>query len=137
MPKPTPHPDVLSSPYWAAARQGELRVQRCVVCRRYVFPPVSHCPRCLASDLSWEIVSGRGVVYSTSVVWAQLVDGFEPPYALVEVALEEQPDVHITTNLVDGDWSAIKIGSPVEVAFEDRGGTVLPQFRASASDVNR
>ena len=56
--------------------------------------------------------------------------GFDAPYLIAQVELDEQPGLRLTTNLIDCDPSGARIGMPVSVAFEDRsGGLAVPQFR--------
>ena len=78
--------------------------------------------------------SGRGVIYSYSIVDRPLHAGFVDalPYVVVLVELADQPGLRILTNLVDvPEGTSLSCGMPVEVVFEDRGGVMLPQFRLS------
>lgn len=129
MEKPVPEPDELSRFYWDAAAEGRLVVQRCSSCRRYLFPPSVACPRCLTDTLLPTPVSGRGRVYAFTVARQAFDPSFEVPYVLALVELEEDPDVRILTNLVQTDPAAVTGGAAVEVVFEARGATALPQFR--------
>lgn len=93
------------------------------------------CGRCRSEDFEWETVSGRGAIFSFTVVRQTSTVGFDDdvPYVVVLVAVDEQPDVLLTTNLVgDLDLDALDIGLPVEVTFEPRGGQAVPQFRLVA-----
>ncbi|MCZ6885641.1 MAG: zinc ribbon domain-containing protein, partial [Alphaproteobacteria bacterium] len=62
--KPVPRPAPESEPYWAAARDHKLKLQKCGACGEFWFPPSSRCPHCLDADHSWEEVSGTGRVFS-------------------------------------------------------------------------
>jgi uncharacterized OB-fold protein len=73
-------------------------------------------------------VSGRGTLHSFTVNF-QPWDGVGDTYVLGLVSLEEQPDVRLTTNLVDVEPDAVRIGMPVEVVFEDHDPIFLPLFR--------
>jgi len=87
---------------------------------------------CGKSDLKFEQVRGRGVIYSFVVMRDQRVQGFEDrvPYLNVWVELEEQPHLVLVTNLVDADLADVAIGAPVEVTFEKMTDEItLPQFR--------
>ncbi len=75
-------------------------------------------------------MSGRGTVYSYTVMHANLVAGFEPPYVVASIELEEQPGLLVTANVVACASDAVRIGMPVAVTFEERTPEVtLPQFR--------
>lgn len=128
--RPRPVPDSETAPYWEAAREHELRMQRCPACARYVFPPRPRCPACLHQPMEWVRVSGRGTVRTFAIMRDTFMKAFPPPYAIAEVELEEQPGLAITTNIVECDVAAVRIGLPVEVTFEDRAPDVtIPQFR--------
>ena len=48
--------------------QGEIKLQNCQSCRKSVFFPRIACPQCHSTKLDWQKVSGRGEVYSTTIV---------------------------------------------------------------------
>ena len=52
------------APFWAAAREGELRMQACVQCGRLRFPPRPMCPHCRSTGSDWPLMSGRGTIWS-------------------------------------------------------------------------
>ena len=128
--KPVPVPDAETQPYWDAASQHSLKIPHCDSCGEYVFPPRPGCPGCLGSPLEWVEVSGRGTLYSFAVMHESYMRGFEPPYLIAQVELEEQPGLRLTANLVGCDPAGAVIGMPVSVTFEDRGaGISVPQFQ--------
>ena len=136
--KPVPVPGDLDSPYWEAAREGRLMVQRCTSCRRYSHPPTMICPRCGSEDMAWVAVSGRGTVHSFTIARQSTTRGFqdELPYVVVLIGLEEDPDALVLTNLVgDVDLDKLDIGDPVTVTFEARGEMVVPQFQLAGGHV--
>ena len=68
--KPLPHPNEVSQPFWDAAKRHELQIQRCNACGTYIFYPREACPECLATDLIWIPVSGKGRLYSYTIAQA-------------------------------------------------------------------
>jgi uncharacterized OB-fold protein len=77
-------------------------------------------------------VSGRGSVYSFTVMHQRDVAGFEQdaPFINIVVELAEQPRLLMVSNLPLSDRPKVHIGAAVEVYFEDRGdGLIIPQFR--------
>jgi hypothetical protein len=72
-------------------------------------------------------VSGRGTLYSFTVNH-QAWDGTTEPYMIGLVAIDEQPDVRLTTNIVGCEPDAVTIGMPVEVVFADHDPIYLPLF---------
>ena len=65
---PGPTVSALTEPFWAAAREGKLLIQRCRACGRAVFYPRGLCPHCWAEALDWEEASGAGRLRSFSLV---------------------------------------------------------------------
>ncbi|HEY4888315.1 MAG TPA: OB-fold domain-containing protein [Candidatus Dormibacteraeota bacterium] len=130
--KPVPVPDAASAPFWEAARQHRLVVQRCEACGRDQYPPDLICRRCQSNRLSFVDAVGGGVIYSFAVYVRSFMSGFEAPYVLALVDLESH-SVRMLANIVDTPIPSISVGMPVEVTFEDRGEWVVPQFRAVRS----
>lgn len=128
--KPAPEVAPALAPFFAAAREHRLVVQRCAGCGALRFPPRELCSTCLAREATWHQVSGRGEVFSYNVMHQVYHPAFAAavPYAVVVVKLAEGPK--ITSNLVDCAVDAIAIGMPVEVVFEEVSAEVtLPKFR--------
>lgn len=123
---PRPNPD--SEPFWTATADGRFTLQRCTACDTVIWWPRAICPACSSFDLERFDASGRGSVYSHTVVhrsigrWNKVT-----PYVLAYVELEEGP--RVMTNVVDCDPATIGIGTAVEVVWHDTGeGTALPRF---------
>jgi uncharacterized protein len=117
-------------PFFAAAKRGELVVQRCSTCGTLRFPAREVCSRCLSRESSWVPVSGRGKVWSFVVMHQAAHPWFAArvPYAVVHVELDE--GVRMISNLLDVPVADVHVGQPVEVVFEPVGDdVVLPRFR--------
>jgi uncharacterized OB-fold protein len=128
--KPVPHPTETTRPFWQGARQGELRLQRCRACGQPFLYPRTLCPHCLSDDLEWTTASGRGRVYTYTVVRrpAHPAFGNDVPYVLAIVELEEGP--RLVTNIVGVPPEEVRIGMAVEAVFEAAGEEVaLVKFR--------
>ena len=130
--RPLPVADDLSQPFWEAGKQHRLVVQRCRECGYFNHPPRPACDACQSQQLQFEPVSGRGTIYSFTVMHQPNIAGFEDqiPYINILVELEEQPLLFMVSNLPASDLDKIKIGGQVEVYFEEVDpDTTLPQFR--------
>jgi uncharacterized OB-fold protein len=130
--KPTPKRTELTAPFWDAAREHRLVIQRCTACGYYNHPPVPLCDDCSSPDLAFTEVSGKGTVYTYSLMHQKNIQGFEEdiPYMTALVELDEQPNLLLMTNLPGAKPDEIKIGQPVEVEFQQfTDDIVLPQFR--------
>ncbi len=130
--KPLPLPDDLTRPFWDAARERRLEIQRCSACGYYNHPPRPLCDSCGLEDLAFEPVSGRGSIYSYTVMRQRNVKGFENdvPYVNVIVELDEQPMLFMITYMPGSESDRVRIGQRVQVVYEERDGVVLPQFEA-------
>ena len=119
---PAPEPNPETRPFWEAAAQGRLLIKACTSCARPHYYPRSICPLCGSDTTEWVQASGRGTVYSYSVMRRVPV-----PYALAYVRLEE--GVTMMTNIVDCDLDVIRIGQRVQVVFKpSEGGPPVPMF---------
>jgi uncharacterized OB-fold protein len=75
-------------------------------------------------------MSGKGTVYSWIVVQQPTIPNFDVPYVGALVALEEQWDCRILSNIIDCDPHNVYNKMPVEVVFEDISEEItLPKFR--------
>jgi uncharacterized OB-fold protein len=140
-----PQLDEDSRPFYAAAARGELCVQRCTGSGRLVFPPRAFSPFAARAPLAWVRVSGRGTIWSFAVPHPPLLPGFaeRAPYAVIAVALDEDPRVRLVGNLVareggpidEVDPHAIRIGARVRVCFERLGDEIaLPRWLLEPGD---
>jgi len=118
--KPLPLITPLTEPFWQGTRERRLLVQRCRECERRWWTPQYACPECLSESYEWTECSGRGTLYSYSVVhrpvdpsaWSES----ELPYVVAVVELAEGP--HMLTNVVGCEPSELRVGLPVAVSFE-------------------
>ena len=121
--------DPTTEPFWRAAVEHRLVVQRCTSCRTYQFYPRPVCLKCFTLELEWVPVSGRGTVYSKTTVRIPVIEEMTPPYVAAIVELDEGP--RLTTNLV-GEEAAI--GDTVTVSWRDRPGLPpLPVFEVGGA----
>ena len=105
-----------SAPYWRAARDGRLEIQRCADCGTWRWPARAICNRCHSFESRWEAPSGRGRIVSWVVTHQPFSPAFaeRTPYVVASVALEEQEDLVLIANLVEGTPSA---DAPVRAVF--------------------
>lgn len=125
--KPVPRPTPETQPFWDGTAAGELRIQRCRACQRHYFYPRPSCPRCGSADVEWVRASGRATLYSY-VINHRPAPGFDGPYTIAVVELEE--GVRMMTNLVGvrPDPEELVLDMPLRVTFEERGDVHVPLF---------
>jgi len=115
--------------YWKGGARGELTFLRCGECSTYVHPPAPVCPTCLSKGLVPAAVSGRARLLTWTVNHHPWIPGFEPPYVIAIVEIEEQRGLRITTNLVNCTPDQLRMDLSVKVLFEERDdGIYLPLF---------
>lgn len=132
--KPIPAVTPWGMPFWEGTRQGKLMIQKCTDCNKYVFYPRLVCPHCFSDNLGWVQASGRGTVYSYTVVQSNAPSPFlaDIPYVVAVIRLEE--GVQMLSNIVGCDFDDLRCDMPVEVTFERLTDEfTLPKFRPAKS----
>ncbi|MBT5264241.1 MAG: Zn-ribbon domain-containing OB-fold protein [Rhodospirillaceae bacterium] len=120
---PEPAISMETERYWEATKQGKLLLKKCNSCDGTYFYPRATCPHCLSGDTDWFEASGKGKIYTYSVMRRAQV-----PYAIAYVTLEE--GVTMMTNIVECDLDGLAIDQEVEVTFRTtEGDQALPVFR--------
>jgi uncharacterized OB-fold protein len=119
---PAPTPTVETQAFWDAASQGRFLIPRCTSCGKAHWYPRALCPFCFSDKTVWEEASGKGRIYTYSVMRRA-----PEPYAIAYVTLEEGPTM--MTNLVQCDFDALRIGQAVKLVFSPtEGGPPVPTF---------
>ena len=126
--RPLPELTPANEWFWTSGADGTLRIQGCTDCGQLVHPPVPICPYCRSRSSKPTAVSGRGTVVGYTVNAHRWLPDFDPPYVIANVALAEDPRVHLTTNIVGCDPSEVGIGQEVAVRFEQQEDVWLPLF---------
>jgi uncharacterized OB-fold protein len=130
--RPTPVPDRVSLGFWTAAAAGRLCVQRCGSCGHHQYYGRALCVRCAGLDVEWVPVSGRGTVYSFTVIRRNAAPPWKTqvPYVVAVVEVEEGP--RILSNIVGCEPSEVGIGAAVTVDFSQvKNGIAIPVFALS------
>jgi hypothetical protein len=125
-----PRPDPDGAGYWEALGDGTLAICRCTECGLWMHPPLARCRRC-AGPTSFQPVSGQGTIYSFAVVRYPAVPGYQPPYTVALVDMDEQPGLRVVAQIADPELGEVTIGQRVRAEVADlRGGSwKVPVFR--------
>jgi uncharacterized OB-fold protein len=124
-------PDAWTEPFWTAAASHQLVCARCVPCRRFRSPPSPFCPNCQSQQIEWIELSGRGRIYSYTVVRRALTAALERsvPYVIAVVELPDAEGVRLLSNVVDMEIEDVHIGMGVAVVWDDvTSGVAVPRF---------
>jgi len=132
--KPLPAITPEAEPFWDAAAQQKLMLQRCQDCNAWIWTPRPACNECGSEKIQWSETSGKGEVYSFTVI-RQIVGraaskAFEPdiPYVVAWIDLDEGP--RLITNIIGCPVEEVKLGMRVTVQFEKASEKIwLPKFR--------
>jgi uncharacterized OB-fold protein len=142
-PRLLPSLDDVNRPFWTGGARGELLIQRCVECERWVHPPTSTCGAC-GGTLRPEPVRGTGTLFTWTVNHQPFHPDVAPPYVVAIVVLDEADDLRLATNLVhverfldaDGnlDGAHLECGMRVRVLFEPHGDIYVPVFEPTGEE---
>jgi uncharacterized OB-fold protein len=128
--KPSPIVNDWARPFWEAAKEHRLIIQRCSECGKYVFYPRLACPHCFSDHVEWVDASGKGTVYSCTVVETNAPSAFmnDIPYVVAVVKLDE--GVRMLSNIVGCNPHDVQCDMRVEVTFEKLNDEfTLPKFK--------
>jgi uncharacterized OB-fold protein len=127
---PSPLANAATLPFWQAAAEHRLVVQRCTACGHTRLPPGPVCSECRSADADWKELSGRGEIYTYTVVHRPIAAGQQLPFVIAVIALEDSGGVRMISNVVDARPEEIGIGSRVELVWEDMSAELaIPRFR--------
>jgi uncharacterized OB-fold protein len=119
--------------FWRSGADGTLRFMGCDECTRVHHPPVPRCPYCGSHSLAPRAVSGRATVATYTVNRQSFMPGYDPPYVIAIVELDDDPTIRLMTNIVGCEIDDVEIGMPVDVAFEASGEWFVPVFTPRAT----
>jgi uncharacterized protein len=109
--------------FFDAARQGRFLIPVCTACDRPHWYPRAICPFCASDKVQWREGSGKGTIYTFSVMRR-----VKEPYIIAHVTLAEGPTM--LTNIVACDADDVRIGQAVTVVFQDTdNGAPVPMFK--------
>ena len=115
MPTTTALNPLISHQYWENLRTQGFALPQCQVCDAFHFYLRPSCPACGSLDIKAVVASGRGTIYSFSIVYRAPSAAFEKdvPYVVALVATDEGP--HLMTRLIKVKPEGVAIGMRVVV----------------------
>lgn len=124
-----PRRTAFTSRFWDALVDGLFVTAACTACKKLTFPPKPICPHCWSDAMDWRTLSGRGTLYSSTVIHAApAVFAAEAPIPVGIVDLDE--GVRLATRLVAKEGRLPALDEAVEmVVLRYRDG---PLFGARA-----
>lgn len=121
--------DTDSEAWWAAIRDRRLTVNTCRSCARNSLYARPFCPHCWSEDVELAPASGRGRLYTWSVVHQNAAPfDARTPYVVAMVDLEEGPRVMAVVE--DCRLDDLRADMALTIGFrEDEDGFIVPVFR--------
>jgi len=117
--------------FWEGAKEGKLLIQQCGECRKLRHPPEPMCPHCNSLDWHPHEASGAGTIHSYVVMHHPKLPGFQPPYAIGLVELDE--GVRLVAG-ISAPLEQVAIGKRVTTSFLNFGEFSVPDFRLSGGE---
>ena len=137
--RPIPVPNEWTKPFWEAAKQGVLALQRCQSCGHFQHPPYATCVNCISTALTFKPVPGKGAIYSYTIMYHAGDKRFAAaiPYASIIVELDDAKGALLAGNLLDAPYTEARVGRRVEVVFQKLNDDItLPQFRLAKDEMS-
>jgi len=134
---PVPVPDRDTKPFWDACARGELLIQRCGACGKFLWQPRPVCSNCQTPEPAWTKVSGDGVVASWTVMRPPTLPAYAEMVPFVVLLVELKEGVRLLGYLVDeagrllktdGVAEGVRMGAPVRLRFHPQAGFNLPSW---------
>ena len=130
--KPLPQITDLTRPFWTAAKNGKLVLQKCGKCSTFNFFPKPWCIECGSRDLNWTDAKPYGTVYSFTVSRSVAMNfpGWEAELPVLMCLIDLDDGVRLYGQVKGCKPEDMKIGMRVKAFFEDISDEAgIPKFR--------
>ncbi len=121
--------DHLNKNFWKGCLQKKLVINRCQDCGNYIHLPRPMCPVCWSEKVVPTEVSGEGTLFLFALLHQEGSVTPDNPYPVIVVELAEQVRLRMTSTLVNCARKDIRIGTPLELTWTERGGAPYPAFQ--------
>ena len=115
-------------PYFQGLREGRLRAQRCTRCSAFQLYPRTVCSHCWSEKLEWLELSGRGTVYSFTIVHRAIEETWAKRTPYVIALIDVDQGLRLLGN-VDGPPENVNVGRGVELIPAADNSTPGPLFQ--------
>jgi len=128
--KPLPVLEGFAKDFYEGCQRGELLFQCCEECGTWRHVPRELCAECGSWDWAWKASSGRGKVFTWTVIARPLHPAFAEDVPLAAVVVELEEGVRLLSHVVDCPPEELEMEMPVEVSFDSVTKDItLPRFR--------
>jgi uncharacterized OB-fold protein len=110
--------DIETQPFWDGLKEHKFLLRHCNACGRDHYYPRPFCPTCWSDDVSWKEASGRGKLYTYSIVHVNDLPPFNErvPYVAAIVELDEGP--RVMTNIEGVPFDELRADMSVTVEYK-------------------
>ena len=130
--KPLPEITDLTRPFWSAAKQRKLVMQKCARCGTLNFLPKPWCIDCGHRVLKWTEVGPLGTIYSRVVASTVMMNfpAWKADLPVVLGIIDLDDGARMYGQVIGCPPEAVQIGMRVEACFEDISAeAAIPKFR--------
>ncbi|TNB47728.1 Zn-ribbon domain-containing OB-fold protein [Martelella lutilitoris] len=130
--KPLPEISDLTRPFWTAAREGRLVMQKCPRCGTVNFQPKPWCIECGERALEWAKMPSEGTVYSYTISHSVAMNylGWQEELPVVMCLIDIDDGARMYAQLTDIVAEDVHVGMRVRVYFEEISKEAgIPKFR--------
>jgi uncharacterized OB-fold protein len=115
--------------------EHRLLINKCGNCGTWSQPPYPVCPSCQSLDVHPTEVSGRGVIFTFTILHTGGTPGvdYKPGHPVAVIDLEEQDGLRATGTIVNCAHEDIRIGMPVELTWIERNGADIPAWQPAST----
>lgn len=133
---PLPEITDQTRPFWTAAKNGKLVMQKCGRCGTLNFFPKPWCIDCGSRKLEWVEVSGRGTVYSYTIAYKVMMNfpGWQGDLPVIMCIIDLDEGARMYGQVIGCKPEDVKIGMQLAACFEDISPQAgIPKFRPASS----
>jgi len=130
--KPLPEITDQTRPFWAAAKNRKLMLQKCARCGTTSFFPKPWCVECGCRDIPWTEARTTGAIYSytASRAVAMNLAGWQGELPVLMCLVDLDDGARLYGQVTGLTPETIQIGMRVETYFEDISEeAAIPKFR--------
>ena len=130
--KPLPQITDLTRPFWAAAKNRKLAMQKCGRCGTLNFFPKPWCIECGSRSLEWVEVRPLGTIYSYTIAYKVMMNfpDWKDDLPVVMCIIDLDDGARMYGQVIDCSPGLIRIGMKVQACFEDISPEAgIPKFR--------
>lgn len=130
--KPLPALTDLTRPFWTAAKNRQLLLQKCRHCATFQFFPKPWCIECGSRELDWTEAKPFGTVYSFTIsrTVGMNFPGWAHDLPVLMCLIDLDDGARMYGQVTDCKPDDLKIGMRVSVHFEDISDEAgIPKFR--------